>query len=52
MQRHLCEHFDLPGYSGFLSDVSHLLIRQTIRILLNEKITGFIHLKRKSTTGT
>ena len=30
MQRHLYEHFNLPGHSGFLNDyLSHLLIRQT-----------------------
>ena len=36
------------GHSRFLNDVlSHLSIRQTLRILLNEKITGFIHFKPK-----
>ena len=28
MQRHLYEHFNLPGHSGFLN-LLHLLIRQT-----------------------
>ena len=28
MQRHLYEHFNLPGHSGFLH-LLHLLIRQT-----------------------
>ena len=26
MERHLCEHFHLPGHSGFLNDISLTLI--------------------------
>ena len=29
MQRHLYEHFNLPGHSGFLNDVSITLIDKT-----------------------
>ena len=29
MQRHLCEHFTLPGHSGFLHGVSIILIDKT-----------------------
>ena len=29
MQRHLYEHFTLPGHSGFLNDVSITLIGKT-----------------------
>ena len=29
MQRHLYEHFNLPGHSGFLNDVSVTLIDKT-----------------------
>ena len=29
MQRHLHEHFNLPGHSGFLNDVSVTLIDKT-----------------------
>ena len=29
MQRHLYEHFNLPGHSGFLNDVSVILIDKT-----------------------
>ena len=29
MQRHLYDHFNLPGHSGFLNDVSVTLIYQT-----------------------
>ena len=29
MQRHLHEHFHLPGHSGFLNDVSITLINKT-----------------------
>ena len=48
MQRHLYEHFNLPGHSEFSNDVSsHLLIRHTLKILLNEKISGFRPLKPK-----
>ena len=48
MQRHLYEHFNVPGHSGFLNDVSVTLIDwQTLKILLNEKITGFTPLKPK-----
>ena len=48
MQRHLYEHLNGPDHSGFVNDVSlHLLIKQTQRILLNNKITGFTHLKLK-----
>ena len=42
------EKGEYSGHSWFLNDVlSHLSIRQTLRILLNEKITGFIHFKPK-----
>ena len=48
MQTQFYEHFNLPGHSGFLNDVSvTLLIRQTLRILINENITGFTPLKPK-----
>ena len=30
MQRHLYEHFNLPGHSGFLNDVSVTLIDKTV----------------------
>ena len=29
MQRHLYEHFTLPGHSGFLQDISITLIDKT-----------------------
>ena len=45
MQRHLYEHLNLPDHLRFLNDVSHLLIRQTLMILIKEKIPGFTHLK-------
>ena len=28
MQKHLYEHFTLPGHSGFLQDVSFILIHK------------------------
>ena len=31
MQRHLYEHFNLPGHSGFLNDLSVTLIDKTDR---------------------
>ena len=44
MQRHLYEHLNLPGLSRFLIDI---LIRQTLRIVLNKKNIGFKHLNPK-----
>ena len=47
--KHLHEIFNLPDHSGFLKDIylSHLFTKKTLRILLNEKITGFMYLKPK-----
>ena len=47
MQRHLHEHLYLPSHLVFLNDLSHLLIRPTLRMLLKEKDTGFKHFKPK-----
>lgn len=52
MQRHSYEHFNLPGPSGFLKDVSGTLIDKTDpRTSLNENIIGFIYLKSKHHWG-
>ena len=48
MQRHLYEHFQLPGHTGFLQDTYvTLLIRPILGHPLSVKITGFIPLRQK-----
>ena len=42
MQEHLYNHFESEGHTEFLDDI---LIRQTVLILLREKITGCEPLK-------
>ena len=37
----------IPGHSGVLQDICHTLKLETLRILLNKKITEFIPLKLK-----
>ena len=52
MQRHFCEHFNLPGHSGFLSNVSVTLIDKTDSKNPTKREDYWIHtLKTKAPLG-
>ena len=51
VKRHLYEHFQLPGHSGFLQDVLLSLIRPILGHQLSVKVTGFIPLRQKHLWG-
>ena len=52
MQRHLYEHFNLPGYSGFLNDVSVTLIDKADYKDPTKREDDWIYtLKTKATLG-
>ena len=52
MQNHLYEHFDLPGHTGFLKDVTVTLIDKTDPRNPTEREDYWIHtLKTKAPRG-
>ena len=52
MQKHLYEHFDLPGDTDFLEDVTVTLIDKTVSRNPTEREDYWIYtLKTKATTG-